>query len=1222
MSFRTFGSLAFGHRLPHFSVNRMPSKRKLAGYRLHEARLKRAQADKAIRTHKYPFDLSADVSEALYDEVDQVASILNDSAPGSLLHFIVTALSVGGVISPKKADVEKLVAISGAGAASVGISPWAESVIRSMSGANQSFFEALPGRKRFELGKFLSTSRRPKLDPKNPQIPSGVLFEWADLWDVKPQKRDVSALPPLARGWLASLQKQLDGGAALNDDLIREVFDREFGAQAGKLELKSSEGAQTFAILPDCRPTKADIESVLREHLIPLSDSSGIPVDELMGTAQNQNGLSNFLNSGLKAFQEGREAAKEYLAPACGGLWDAAADEFHSRIDVICLAAQAVPADAGPMATSWGDYRALVGGRLQGWTSNFLNREGQLAEGLAQHREIWTKLASGLDFSRVRPSQRDDLRMTLDTLLQMVDEVSGASSADLQFYRDESARVREVLERWSREGFTTEDSPLPNSLTTGKAPKGIENWQPGNVRLQDKLVPKLLPASPKFIGEARNQMEDRLGHAGTRAIALLLEAEVFLRHLLSASGSSPNLEVWTEEEYRRRLDALLRGALRARKGSLLRDSLLRFVSTRTTARPAHLEQKELSFFISSYVRRKKTPLTLSGPVPGYLEFCSQVEQELGLELVSDQKAAATLLGFGDAAGRKDASETIEVRKIYWGLLMLRLSDEVPDFEVPELLAELPVSRFVKTPTPRALQRVFQAGYGAELRGAVTLLSRTEYQDRAVLQTSNGSQTALAYLPREARPGWSVPDGFRPRLEAAGIDPDQTPAELAVAIVGQEGKTREQLLPVLAQLPHSWGATLLEVRSKPDAYPGQLASLRRGKVIVFGKSTTSRRYDVKVESDRMVCPIRTSRYQTQFMTKFLTSATSDGQLYGMAGSSLIAERTVRVNWIDSGESVVPQRSFSGHRAYFAIPWELSRAAKPVEVTEQKSTLGVDLGEYGIGWAVIGKDGSTLEAYGFEIEPRLVALRAAVDQWQDRQTKGVFVRPETRLEKMREAAAGRIRNEIHRLAIEHDAVPVYEHEVNAFEVGSSRLRRLYATLKKTDVPDGSAADKAAAKHTWGTQRQQGQSIGAAYTSQTCRTCGRCASYAIRSEEISSYPIHDGRIIVGAGTPHEGPIGPAGLPTESSSVNSKELRSLVHREMREDGDLQQRGTQGIFRCAYLDCGVHADADMQAAHNIALKRLWYSARPKTKASKDQTSLEVFMAQSPAHRGDPGYSV
>jgi hypothetical protein len=428
---------------------------------------------------------------------------------------------------------------------------------------------------------------------------------------------------------------------------------------------------------------------------------------------------------------------------------------------------------------------------------------------------------------------------------------------------------------------------------------------------------------------------------------------------------------------------------------------------------------------------------------------------------------------------------------------------------------------------------------------------------------------------------------------------------------KSAQDQQKLARVLAEMPHRFEMVLI-CKSKIESL--EESSFKISSGLFIGKSNNKEIFDFFSEAkgyNLYSFPIQTSVYQKQFLERFLWGDRGDENQQNkleekMLGGSLIFERIVDI-----------KNNFAekDHCFYYAIPFQFEKkASEKVEKTLGKkrfrhstinmakpNILGIDLGEYGFGYAIFDQEKLYFKEKGFIRIPLLENMRDKAKSWKDNQASGIFSRPTTHLADIREQTAGQIRNQIHHLAMKHQAIPVYEDSVDGFETGGQRISKLYKTLKTADITRKSTkADEAVRKHIWGNVYNGiGAEIGSSYTSQTCRKCGVSKSYEVRQEYNEAKKNKD-------------KVNEDRLKNELLKIEKEQRIEMPDNIAKEKG---KRGQKAWFECQKCDHKV--DADAQAAENIALKyffkedisdedKIKYSVEVKDKKIDESSSKEV----------------
>ena len=736
-----------------------------------------------------------------------------------------------------------------------------------------------------------------------------------------------------------------------------------------------------------------------------------------------------------------------------------------------------------------------------------------------------------------------------------------------------------------------------------------------------------------------------------------------------------------------------------------------------------IETEQLANF-HFYLSGKEYGFARYGAVPtrsvSMAEFLQRFETHFGLQKGGDVKKFLEI----ENGGTTDNSATkAELLKFWWARRVQNLAEKIkiPDFSNDAVFAENVLKNLVigKNEIFRIdAQRFLTAGLGSDIRAKIGLLSRKSFIARNVVQITNGGQTLLQYVPREwgsfedfveipaknraqrrrrklakkrllekqEKGGFGFSESAKTILREAKIDFDgKKNDEIAEAIWKKDLDKNLDLAKVLGEMPHSWNAILKTKQPIEGMLP--IAS-----GFFFEKSSEKSIFDLCTKkSDFLYAfPIQTSVIQKQFLERFLWGDRKEILTEKITGPSVILETEKLVQWENAATKIVDGDT----KMFVAIPFQFSKGKnisknsegidrfseiaekRVLEGTEievkksnresqkqyrcEKNILGIDLGEYGFGFAILNAEiaekvanGTATEEdrkkcfvkSGFVEVSLLQKMRDDAASWKDTQSSGIFSRPTTHLANIREQAAGTVRNKIHEIALQFDAIPIYEDSVDGFETGGARISKLYKTLKTSDVIDGNSneADKSVRKHFWGLDFAQiGGVIGAAKTSQTCRKCGRCAtseienfakisenrgenqtglfsaekkSVARKNGEKVYFEIFGGKIV---GTDIL-------CNLQNGEYEKSEILKIVKKAQRRESEKEKenrelgkrkRGKIEEFECQI--CKNVTDCDAQAAKNIALKYFFKITATKEEQAifKDEqtgnfSSLKYFLEKS-----------
>ena len=236
-------------------------------------------------------------------------------------------------------------------------------------------------------------------------------------------------------------------------------------------------------------------------------------------------------------------------------------------------------------------------------------------------------------------------------------------------------------------------------------------------------------------------------------------------------------------------------------------------------------------------------------------------------------------------------------------------------------------------------------------------------------------------------------------------------------------------------------------------------------------------------------------------------------------------------------------------------------------------------------------------------------------------------------------------LHDLMLQKQARLSFEYEVSSFESGGARVTKIYDSIKRGIIRK--KENNTQNTQSWGKKKKDGIDIPwglettAAGTSQFCTKCGRWAmlgifdaqDYELTNAEdgLCKTNIIDGEIRLLSSNP-------------GTKMKGEDIKKLVYRAMRpniidEEGKKighgmkivkdglsteewnnltrrfgvgKPRGNMGIFVCPYTDCNYLADADIQAAFNIAVRGYIKTINPNI-ANKLGGLNKIFLTQEEA---------
>lgn len=375
-------------------------------------------------------------------------------------------------------------------------------------------------------------------------------------------------------------------------------------------------------------------------------------------------------------------------------------------------------------------------------------------------------------------------------------------------------------------------------------------------------------------------------------------------------------------------------------------------------------------------------------------------------------------------------------------------------------------------------------------------------------------------------------------------------------------------------------------------------------------------------------IRTSRYQMQFLDWFYrgTQRKKSNVMLKRQSPTLSLEKIIQINW--DFKSKKPDFSILRKNIYYIQPFDLipssnSKDRKSFIKDGRENYIGVDIGEYGLAFVACNpKKGEVLES-GFIYDSSYRKLREEVDKLVQRQQLGTFSIQSTKISLMREHIVGTLKNMLHTISIKYNAKLIYEWEVSAFEEGSNKIRKLYNTLKVSDVRPETDADKAVVSNTWGKNTVMiGNHVGAYGTSQLCSKCNKSVLTSnidnknyLEAEEISKNIVKiqqsDGsylHVFLRNGVSKNdlsdmSKVKQGAHDFMRPPLDGEVIKHFVNESYNLEDFARDRGNSAVFVCPF--CKHVSDADIQAALNIAVKGYLNDIGKKSKSNTKKGDIE-----------------
>ncbi len=838
------------------------------------------------------------------------------------------------------------------------------------------------------------------------------------------------------------------------------------------------------------------------------------------------------------------------------------------------------------------EYRRDFEGSIKSWVSNFLNQEKRIQERLKKHLEILGSLDKFFKEDREIPESIQntylEIKETLEDALELGekldvllkeergrDGIDETSVALHKLYSQTLHRLRDLLYKFFQGIFREifhemaqddEKEKLKSILDELELKvKGTESEFA--IEVGKKVLKELrkdLEKIPQFPGTAKKKKLARYLHSPgyiRGGIEFLLE-EVY-------QNAYENVKLEKSEQGEEKIDEIIRKKLDTLVGkyaytsspvamqmieklfSTLNLSHTYLTSARERVQKGKAnEGKREKFFVSPYSRGKYSQLESERTFTfDDLAAMFQLLKIRWNEHLGNEKLKA-----------KDLVSFLELEKIRTSLfleflpgsVMENISSRWNDWESDQRFREHEgayayyLSQKEKGPQKKNLQKITQMLL-ASVSGITKLWGKEEFLERYILQ----------YIASH----------------------EKTPI-----VVSNEGK-------------------FFLTHAKNQKKGGEGYQTLKGVKKLTEKISTLEQISLKNESEKI--PILASKYYFQFLRdSFLIGEKSLKKRfnYEIGEYSLIREDKVKVEF-PFKEGARPQFKIEETKLFVSIPFKILIEKKhKKEKKEKNRVLGIDVGEYGLAYAVVeyeekdGKVKTKLVKKGFLYEPALRKIRDKFFAIQQRQRTGVFGDVSTAVKKVREQAIHTLRNQVHDLVVRYHAVPVYEYSISNFETGSGRVTKIYRSVKKSDVGWENEADKMEIKNTWGLRGKNPKVIGTHLSAfGTSYVCTKCKRSLYNLEDIRVKKEDEGKFgFIRLESPEGELYGYRKTERETPQASIKNYARAPLKEFTE-ADLgispeevkRKRGDSAVFRCPFVDCGHISDADTQAAYIIALKKI-----------------------------------
>ena len=739
-------------------------------------------------------------------------------------------------------------------------------------------------------------------------------------------------------------------------------------------------------------------------------------------------------------------------------------------------------------AQSFADYRRIIGGRLDSWVANYLNRLLQIKGILdAEHGSF----SPSAELVALWPQLSVNATLSLDRLQLLLVRVAELKSAALEAlqrllglqpsvgFSEDVVRIEEyaglvtearaslaVVKNLLAQRSEEEDNAERRAVLM-RANFEIPTWLedvPAINRLS-AAIPDFeseLAEAPQFFSEIREQRSHCFARLREWAAAVGQPldplGQIALREVEQLRGTPA---AGSEKAARRQAAAniLHRFARASFRGSLpLRMAVRGFYESLGVIADKALLNR---FFINQQGALYRSPMSRSKHQAYRIDWENLERYNIIDEL---EKFTFSVLEESREARGVSARDVLVLEQSFYGLCLAGLVPDVPaqefPFSIPEGLTRVPTSltlalKGASLPA-NTVQKAFNL-YASALSGLEVLLQRESFFIRARFQRVG--DTTLHYVPK-LRP-WDAPErlwetdkpvsAFLNDSYIQFTDATRKIIDPAATLESFFSKPREctpSLAAYLAQAPHDWCY---------EAGIGGDGAERLG-LPVDGKTGVARKMKLVRCSGRLVGP-------SSFKSELGKLMIPEGPLrFGDITVIFDQEFKQEVTW---SAALKPQIQIHAGaiETSIAIPLQTVNARLEAFPLAEK-LVAIDQGEVGIGFAVFDvRERRVLETGNVRIPSIRRLIKSAAQYRKKGQKSQKFQqRFDSTLFVMRENVVGDVCQAITSLMRKFKAFPVLESQVRNLEGGSRQLDLVYKAVSTRFLYSDTDAHKAERKSYW--------------------------------------------------------------------------------------------------------------------------------------------------------------
>lgn len=921
----------------------------------------------------------------------------------------------------------------------------------------------------------------------------------------------------------------------------------------------------------------------------------------------------------------------------------------------------AIDTDKNILSNTLADYRTDVGGTMTSWLSNYKNR-------LEVLKNVEKELEIPSEFSNLEKSISDKFIFSIEEIKEGIKNINENTILKSSLFsllgKGEIASEQDIK---NIEEFREYFNAILGQINSVLNILSQENYDGKFISELKKITDKTLPKLNKFSGGTPNPKKE-LDEAKEKFNALSLHMYDFAKAVLEEYSKIDVINFLEEQEKKKIEDSgkNIKNSPRIQAKRLIlqrlsniaknENVLLGIVYSRfktlklfeTTGQKENkllnkfLKNKKGNIYKSPFSRRTDEAHLLNKNILENLdvmELIKDISEELGKELFAPSALRAYL----------------SVKHLYFSLLLDSIEDKIPESFIKEFkfLYDINMPKYLLKASDGVIKKsnvinIFNY-CKSELNGYLYVLLRDSFiiRTKFTLVGKNSIYLTPKEVFKDNKTTWAVP-----ALYGGGLFKDiknLMPAEILSSdqlkeVLKEIDVEKDAHRKFLTQIPHDFYIDL-SLKSNNVTLKKECFEVSKGKVSVYKNK--------KGCFARLIC---SPQYFTALNQTLYDSSKSIGDY------TLLAEQSYRQTYsIENGVikdiNITPDKL--GLRVHFPIN-EVGHADGNADV--DKTVIGIDLGEAGIGYSVFEvkkieealsssepyelKDLKPL-AYGTKAIGSIRKLMKKVDKYRkNKQRRQKFQKQYSSAQaQFRQNVAGDIAHHVDKLCYKYKGFPVFESNIGNLSGGANKIRTVYDkvlhmyTYSQVDAHcterkahwmqerSGAAIRKHSVFKQFDKEGKKeeplklflGRAVGAASTSQACSKCGRNPLLSFENKfgrtsktknisvnENSSVQLADGVILLRQENKTETKKNTARkfdvCLEKNCLISAREGYDALKKQLRQRPvDLRSKDTtQSQYYCPYDDCGK-AEFTLHADANAAINivRKWVAVKQGLKIKK-----------------------